>query len=152
MQLGCGALQCKFCSSSKDSRSCISVGSRSCSVTRRDSESTRQDSETEDMLWDDLLHGPECRSSCTSDSEEVTVKGTRRDLKEDVFQQVCCSACGREYYESFFFSSSTQLLSPSSFVCPNNTKDAYECCWYNEATYCWMSPFCGLSRANHTED
>lgn len=103
MQLGCGAVLCKFCSSSKDSRSCISVGSRSCSVTRRDSESTRQDSETEDMLWDDLLHGPECRSSCTSDSEEVTVKGTRRDLKEDVFQQVCCSACGREYYESFFF-------------------------------------------------
>ncbi|XP_076214280.1 protein PHTF1 isoform X4 [Aptenodytes patagonicus] len=72
---------------SQDSRPCLSVGSRSCSVTRRDSESTRHDSETEDMLWDDLLHGPECRSSCTSDSEEVTVRGTRRDLKEDVFQQ-----------------------------------------------------------------
>ncbi|XP_052671648.1 protein PHTF1 isoform X6 [Harpia harpyja] len=72
---------------SQDSRSCISVGSRSCSATRRDSESTRHDSETEDMLWDDLLHGPECRSSCTSDSEEMTVRGTRRDLKEDVFQQ-----------------------------------------------------------------
>ncbi|XP_074420131.1 protein PHTF1-like isoform X4 [Larus michahellis] len=72
---------------SQDSRSCTSVGSRSCSVTRRDSESTRHDSETEDMLWDDLLHGPECRSSCTSDSEEMTVRGTRRDLKEDVFQQ-----------------------------------------------------------------
>uniref|UniRef100_A0A8C7A4H1 Putative homeodomain transcription factor 1 n=1 Tax=Nothoprocta perdicaria TaxID=30464 RepID=A0A8C7A4H1_NOTPE len=72
---------------SQDSRSCINAGSRSCSVTRRDSESTRHDSETEDMLWDDLLHGPECRSSCTSDSEEVTVRGARRDLKEDVFQQ-----------------------------------------------------------------
>ncbi|KAM8795942.1 protein PHTF1 [Eudromia elegans] len=72
---------------SQDSRSCMSSGSRSCSVTRRDSESTRHDSETEDMLWDDLLHGPECRSSCTSDSEEVTVRGARRDLKEDVFQQ-----------------------------------------------------------------
>ncbi|XP_031461570.1 putative homeodomain transcription factor 1 [Phasianus colchicus] len=71
----------------QDSRSCMSVGSRSCSVTRRDSESTRHDSETEDMLWDDLLHGPECRSSCTSDSEEETLKGSRRDLKEDVFQQ-----------------------------------------------------------------
>ncbi|XP_021232651.1 putative homeodomain transcription factor 1 isoform X2 [Numida meleagris] len=71
----------------QDSGSCISVGSRSCSVTRRDSESTRHDSETEDMLWDDLLHGPECRSSCTSDSEEEAVKGTRRDPKEDVFQQ-----------------------------------------------------------------
>ncbi|XP_068275307.1 protein PHTF1 isoform X1 [Nyctibius grandis] len=72
---------------SQDSRSCISVGSRSCSVTRRDSESTRHDSETEDMLWDDLLHGPECRSSCTSDSEETTTRGTRQDAKEDVFQQ-----------------------------------------------------------------
>ncbi|XP_053943255.1 protein PHTF1 isoform X1 [Cuculus canorus] len=72
---------------SQDSWSCISTGSRSCSMTRRDSESTRHDSETEDMLWDDLLHGPECRSSCTSDSEEVDVRGTRRDLKEDVFQQ-----------------------------------------------------------------
>lgn len=72
---------------SQDSRSCINVGSRSCSVTRRDSESTRHDSETEDMLWDDLLHGPECRSSCTSDSEEITVRDSRRDAKEDVFQQ-----------------------------------------------------------------
>ncbi|KFP78249.1 Putative homeodomain transcription factor 1, partial [Acanthisitta chloris] len=72
---------------SQDLRSCMSVGSRSCSVTRRDSESTRHDSETEDMLWDDLLHGPECRSSCTSDSEDTTVRDSRRDLKEDVFQQ-----------------------------------------------------------------
>ncbi|XP_065554414.1 protein PHTF1 isoform X2 [Lathamus discolor] len=72
---------------SQDLRSCINVGSRSCSVIRRDSESTRHDSETEDMLWDDLLHGPECRSSCTSDSEEITVRDSRRDAKEDVFQQ-----------------------------------------------------------------
>lgn len=45
------------------------------------------------MLWDDLLHGPECRSSVTSDSEGVHVNtlhsGTKRDPKEDVFQQVC---------------------------------------------------------------
>ncbi|XP_057282877.1 protein PHTF1 isoform X3 [Pezoporus wallicus] len=71
----------------QDLRSCIHVGSRSCSVGRRDSESTRHDSETEDMLWDDLLHGPECRSSCTSDSEEITVRDPQRDAKEDVFQQ-----------------------------------------------------------------
>ncbi|XP_054032328.1 protein PHTF1 [Dryobates pubescens] len=71
----------------QEPRACVSVGSRSCSVSRRDSESTRQDSETEDMLWDDLLHGPECRSSCTSDSEDATSRGSRRDLKEDVFQQ-----------------------------------------------------------------
>lgn len=72
----------------QDPRSCLSVGPRSCSVSRRDSESTRQDSETEDMLWDDLLHGPECRSSGTSDSEERSARDSRRDLKEDVFQQV----------------------------------------------------------------
>ncbi|XP_058712018.1 protein PHTF1 isoform X5 [Poecile atricapillus] len=71
----------------QDPRSCLSVGPRSCSVSRRDSESTRQDSETEDMLWDDLLHGPECRSSGTSDSEERSARDSRRDLKEDVFQQ-----------------------------------------------------------------
>ncbi|XP_043860507.1 protein PHTF1 isoform X2 [Dromiciops gliroides] len=74
---------------SQESRSGVSGGSRSCS--RRDSESTRHDSETEDMLWDDLLHGPECRSSATSDSEEANVKalppGAKRDPKEDVFQQ-----------------------------------------------------------------
>uniref|UniRef100_A0A7M4FBX5 Putative homeodomain transcription factor 1 n=1 Tax=Crocodylus porosus TaxID=8502 RepID=A0A7M4FBX5_CROPO len=72
---------------SQESRSCFSAGSRSCSISRRDSESTRHDSETEDMLWDDLLHGPECRSSYTSDSEEATMRGSKRDLKEDVFQQ-----------------------------------------------------------------
>ncbi|NXH47472.1 PHTF1 factor, partial [Dicaeum eximium] len=71
----------------QEPRSCLSVGPRSCSVSRRDSESTRQDSETEDMLWDDLLHGPECRSSGTSDSEERSARDSRRDLKEDVFQQ-----------------------------------------------------------------
>uniref|UniRef100_A0A8C7ACG4 Putative homeodomain transcription factor 1 n=1 Tax=Neovison vison TaxID=452646 RepID=A0A8C7ACG4_NEOVI len=73
------------------SRSGMSGGSRSLHMSRRDSESTRHDSETEDMLWDDLLHGPECRSSVTSDSEGAHVNtlhsGTKRDPKEDVFQQ-----------------------------------------------------------------
>lgn len=70
----------------------MSGGSRSLNMSRRDSESTRHDSETEDMLWDDLLHGPECRSSVTSDSEGTAPtlhSGTKRDPKEDVFQQVC---------------------------------------------------------------
>lgn len=75
---------------SQGSRSGVSGGSRSLSMSRRDSESTRHDSETEDMLWDDLLHGPECRSSVTSDSEGTAPtlhSGTKRDPKEDVFQQ-----------------------------------------------------------------
>lgn len=75
------------------SRSGVNGGSRSLNMSRRDSESTRHDSETEDMLWDDLLHGPECRSSVSSDSEGAHVNtlhsGTKRDPKEDVFQQVC---------------------------------------------------------------
>ncbi|XP_017507521.1 protein PHTF1 isoform X4 [Manis javanica] len=73
------------------SRSGVNGGSRSLNMSRRDSESTRHDSETEDMLWDDLLHGPECRSSVSSDSEGAHVNtlhsGTKRDPKEDVFQQ-----------------------------------------------------------------
>ncbi|XP_066102984.1 protein PHTF1 isoform X2 [Saccopteryx bilineata] len=77
-----------FC---QGSRSGVSGSSRSLNMSRRDSESTRHDSETEDMLWDDLLHGPECRSSATSDSEAAHVNtvhsGTKRDPKEDVFQQ-----------------------------------------------------------------
>ncbi|XP_019369637.1 PREDICTED: putative homeodomain transcription factor 1 isoform X2 [Gavialis gangeticus] len=80
---------------SQESRSCFSAGSRSCSISRRDSESTRHDSETEDMLWDDLLHGPECRSSYTSDSEEANMRGSKRDLKEDVFQQNTSPASAR---------------------------------------------------------
>ncbi|XP_028344782.1 protein PHTF1 isoform X1 [Physeter macrocephalus] len=76
---------------SQGCRSGMSGGSRSLNMLRRDSESTRHDSETEDMLWDDLLHGPECRSSVTSDSEGDHVNslhsGTKRDPKEDVFQQ-----------------------------------------------------------------
>ncbi|XP_059946275.1 protein PHTF1 isoform X2 [Mesoplodon densirostris] len=76
---------------SQGCRSGMSAGSRSLNMLRRDSESTRHDSETEDMLWDDLLHGPECRSSVTSDSEGAHVNslhsGTKRDPKEDVFQQ-----------------------------------------------------------------
>ncbi|XP_075471416.1 protein PHTF1 isoform X5 [Ascaphus truei] len=76
---------------SQGSRSGVSCSSRSYSVSRQDSESTRQGSETEDMLLDDLLHGPECRSSCESDSEEALTPSylgeSRKDATKDVFQQ-----------------------------------------------------------------
>ncbi|KAJ6657940.1 hypothetical protein lerEdw1_001730 [Lerista edwardsae] len=71
-------------------KSHYSSGSQSGSASRRDSESTRHDTETEDMLWDDLLHGPEWRSSHTSDSEEAKgkeAKGGKRESKDSVFQQ-----------------------------------------------------------------
>ncbi|XP_075415683.1 protein PHTF1 isoform X2 [Tenrec ecaudatus] len=76
---------------SQGSRSGMNGGSQNVNMARRDSESTRHDSETEDMLWDDLLHGPECRSSATSDSEGAHVQalhaGAKRHSTEDVFQQ-----------------------------------------------------------------
>lgn len=58
-------------------------------MSRRDLESIRYDFEIEDMLWDDLLYGLECRSFVISDSEGVYVNifylGIKRDFKEDVF-------------------------------------------------------------------
>lgn len=78
-------------------RSGMSSSSRSAS--HLDSESTRQGSETDDMLWEELLHGPQCLSSYSSGSEgegegegecvpEQSLPSTsRRSSKEDVFQQ-----------------------------------------------------------------
>ncbi|XP_072097391.1 protein PHTF2-like [Mobula birostris] len=47
-------------------KSATSCSSRS---SRQDSESTRHESETEDVLWEDLLQCAECRTSCTSETE-----------------------------------------------------------------------------------
>ncbi|XP_067913615.1 putative homeodomain transcription factor 1 isoform X3 [Heterodontus francisci] len=47
----------------------MNLDSLSCGTSRQDSESSQHGSETEDMLWDDLLNGPRCHSSCTSESE-----------------------------------------------------------------------------------
>uniref|UniRef100_A0AAY5EHQ2 PHTF1/2 N-terminal domain-containing protein n=1 Tax=Electrophorus electricus TaxID=8005 RepID=A0AAY5EHQ2_ELEEL len=54
-------------------KSGTSCSSRCSSLRTQDSESTRHESETEDVLWEDFLHCAECRSSCTSETEgEVT--------------------------------------------------------------------------------
>lgn len=74
-------------------RSGMSSSSRSAS--HLDSESTRQGSETDDMLWEELLHGPQCLSSYSSGSEgegecvpEQSLPSTsRRSSREDIFQQ-----------------------------------------------------------------
>ncbi|KAM3933147.1 protein PHTF1 isoform 1-T1 [Leptodactylus fuscus] len=75
---------------SQGSRSNVSCSSQSYTVSHQDSESTRQESETEDMLLDDLLHGPQCRSSCESDSDEDLSQeyagGSRKSAAKDVFQ------------------------------------------------------------------
>ncbi|XP_046878412.1 protein PHTF2-like isoform X3 [Hypomesus transpacificus] len=50
-------------------KSGTSCSSRCSSLRTQDSESTRHESETEDVLWEDFLHCAECRSSCTSETE-----------------------------------------------------------------------------------
>ncbi|XP_069617865.1 protein PHTF1 isoform X3 [Ranitomeya imitator] len=75
---------------SQGSKSGVSRSSQSYTVSHQDSESTRQESETEDMLLDDLLHGPQCRSSCESDTDEDLPQdyagGSRKYPAKDVFQ------------------------------------------------------------------
>ncbi|XP_073523268.1 protein PHTF1 isoform X2 [Phyllobates terribilis] len=75
---------------SQGSRSGVSCSSQSYTVSHQDSECTRQESETEDMLLDELLHGPQCRSSCESDTDEDLPQdyagGSRKYPAKDVFQ------------------------------------------------------------------
>ncbi|XP_069094799.1 protein PHTF1 isoform X2 [Pleurodeles waltl] len=76
---------------SQGSRSAVSGSSRSVDLSHRDSESSHHGSETEDMLWDDLLHVPECRSSYTSDSDQSNEpqvgQRSKKDRKEKFSQK-----------------------------------------------------------------
>ncbi|KAG8577118.1 hypothetical protein GDO81_010067 [Engystomops pustulosus] len=61
-----------------------------CSSSRQDSESTRPESETEDVLWEDLLHCAECRSSCSSETDADANHGNlcmKREFRDDPFHQ-----------------------------------------------------------------
>ncbi|XP_066579692.1 protein PHTF2 isoform X2 [Amia ocellicauda] len=61
-----------------------------CSSSRQDSESTRHESETEDVLWEDFLHCAECRSSCTSETEgenPAVCPATKKEYRDDPFHQ-----------------------------------------------------------------
>lgn len=53
-------------------KSGTSCSSRCSSLRTQDSESTRHESETEDLMWEDFLHCAECRSSCTSETGQLT--------------------------------------------------------------------------------
>ncbi|XP_048355419.1 protein PHTF2 isoform X5 [Sphaerodactylus townsendi] len=89
---GSGAVRNTYTNSShhKDiPKSGTSCSSR-CSSSRQDSESTRPESETEDVLWEDLLHCAECRSSCTSetDVENSQVNSCmKKEYRDDPFHQ-----------------------------------------------------------------
>ncbi|XP_034876332.1 putative homeodomain transcription factor 2 isoform X3 [Mirounga leonina] len=61
-----------------------------CSSSRQDSESTRPESETEDVLWEDLLHCAECRSSCTSETDMENPQinpSVKKEYRDDPFHQ-----------------------------------------------------------------
>uniref|UniRef100_UPI00398EA5F1 protein PHTF2-like isoform X5 n=1 Tax=Pristiophorus japonicus TaxID=55135 RepID=UPI00398EA5F1 len=64
--------------------------SASCSSrsSRQDSESTRHESETEDVLWEDFLHCAECRTSCTSETEGENThlnSSGKKEYRDDPF-------------------------------------------------------------------
>lgn len=58
-------------------KSGTSCSSRCSSLRTPDSESTRHESETEDLLWEDFLHCAECRSSCTSETGQRVTRWAR---------------------------------------------------------------------------
>ncbi|XP_077565989.1 protein PHTF2 isoform X1 [Stigmatopora nigra] len=71
-------------------KSGTSCSSRCSSLRTQDSESTRHESETEDLLWEDFLHCAECRSSCTSETDGEGVPActpTKREYRDDPFHQ-----------------------------------------------------------------
>ncbi|CAL8322887.1 unnamed protein product [Lota lota] len=72
-------------------KSGTSSSSRCSSLRTQDSESTRHESETEDVLWEDFLHCAECRSSCTSETEgeggSVAVPPAKKEYRDDPFHQ-----------------------------------------------------------------
>ncbi|XP_074481378.1 protein PHTF2 isoform X1 [Sebastes fasciatus] len=74
-------------------KSGTSCSSRCSSLRTQDSESTRHESETEDLMWEDFLHCAECRSSCTSETEGEGGAGTpvcppaKKEYRDDPFHQ-----------------------------------------------------------------
>ncbi|XP_061769312.1 protein PHTF2-like isoform X3 [Nerophis ophidion] len=73
-------------------KSATSCSSRCSSLRTPDSESTRHESETEDLLWEDFLHCAECRSSCSSETDgeggSVPVcPPTKKEYRDDPFYQ-----------------------------------------------------------------
>ncbi|CAK6970722.1 protein PHTF2-like isoform X2 [Scomber scombrus] len=73
-------------------KSGTSCSSRCSSLRTQDSESTRHESETEDLLWEDFLHCAECRSSCTSETEgegggTPVCPPAKKEYRDDPFHQ-----------------------------------------------------------------
>uniref|UniRef100_A0A7N8XPG6 Putative homeodomain transcription factor 2 n=1 Tax=Mastacembelus armatus TaxID=205130 RepID=A0A7N8XPG6_9TELE len=68
-------------------KSGTSCSSRCSSLRTQDSESTRHESETEDLMWEDFLHCAECRSSCTSETGTPVCPPGKKEYRDDPFHQ-----------------------------------------------------------------
>ncbi|KAK9975474.1 hypothetical protein ABG768_020730 [Culter alburnus] len=71
-------------------KSGTSCSSRCSSSRTQDSESTRHESETEDVLWEDFLHCAECHSSCTSETDadgSAVCSASKKEFRDDPFHQ-----------------------------------------------------------------
>uniref|UniRef100_A0A672FTG9 PHTF1/2 N-terminal domain-containing protein n=1 Tax=Salarias fasciatus TaxID=181472 RepID=A0A672FTG9_SALFA len=72
-------------------KSGTSCSSRCSSLRTQDSESTRHESETEDLMWEDFLHCAECRSSCTSETGQrkprLSFQRRPKEYRDDPFHQ-----------------------------------------------------------------
>uniref|UniRef100_A0A6Q2XA97 PHTF1/2 N-terminal domain-containing protein n=1 Tax=Esox lucius TaxID=8010 RepID=A0A6Q2XA97_ESOLU len=72
-------------------KSGTSCSSRCSSLRTQDSESTRHESETEDLLWEDFLHCAECHSSCTSETDgeggTAVCPAAKKEYRDDPFHQ-----------------------------------------------------------------
>ncbi|XP_031438330.1 protein PHTF2 isoform X2 [Clupea harengus] len=81
----------KHYTTEEQKQSGTSCSSRCSSLRTQDSESTRHESETEDVLWEDFLHCAECRSSCTSETETevgaVCNAAGKKEYRDDPFHQ-----------------------------------------------------------------
>lgn len=88
-------------------KSGTSCSSRCSSLRTQDSESTRPESETEDLLWEDFLHCAECRSSCTSETE-----GEGASANAPVSS--ACPASKKEYRDDPFHQGHTPWLHSSN--------------------------------------
>lgn len=83
-----------------------------CSSSRQDSESARPESETEDVLWEDLLHCAECHSSCTSETDVESPQVNpcvKKEFRDDPFHQV-------GMHQFWFFFTLTQVQCYLSYI------------------------------------
>ncbi|XP_043572281.1 putative homeodomain transcription factor 1 isoform X2 [Chiloscyllium plagiosum] len=96
------------------SKSYMTFSSLTCDRSQPASESSQHGSETEDMLWDDLLNGPRCHSSYSSESECEGVHRPTRSKKTPTEE------ANQQNHLQWLYSSSTASQRVSAIVWEGN--------------------------------